>query len=136
MNSVQNITEVEGGTASQIIAKAYGFVTWFMELPWYISVFIVIVGSFLFFRIECALEDRKQKREAKKEGLGASNENVNKLRGILRKADRKDWIEKHVSFNQSSTSSVITRIFYPLVKIYDLWIVPWTYVLFRSIGFR
>lgn len=135
--NIAETNDFEGGgdLPSQLFARAYGFVTWFMGLRWYIIVLVVVFGSFIFFQLEYAIETRKQKREAKKEGLH--------MKSILRKADREKRIEtslKRVSFNPAtytlSGGSIINNILNPFVKIYEWWIVPWTYILFRSVGLR
>ena len=158
--NIAETNDLEGGgdLPSQLFARAYGFVTWFMGLRWYIIVLVVVFGSFIFFQLEYAIETRKQKRESKKEGLH--------MKSILRKADRENRIDtslKRVSFipfrikdaQLVAHSSLITApeggvlnekrcnpetytssVLSPLIKIYEWWIVPLVYVLFRSMGFR
>lgn len=141
----------EGGSSSnifgQLFSSAFGAMKWFVGLRWYIILLIVVFGSYLFFQMEYAVESRRQKRNNankhdenddelmnKKEGMdkkeGMEEYKVEKMKGILRQSNS-EKAKKHVSFhnNEYTHTSLMSQI-------YNLWILPWIYVLFRNTGIR
>jgi hypothetical protein len=149
----------------RIFSSAIGIMKSFFSLKWYIILFIVVFGSFLFFQIESAIEIRKNKRKMKKEGMNNNNNNDNDIgdesnkveymKSILRQTEKeyKENEKKHVSFFDSSSAesepttmaksnnelnlvSFMTKYMNDsATQIYNWWILPWMYVLFRNIGF-
>jgi len=137
----------------QIYNGAFGTMKWFVGLRWYVILCIVVFGSYLFFQMEYAIETRRISRELKrgetkkkitedddeptdqKEGMNkkegmASYNRVDKIKGILRQ-NNIEHTKKRVSFYNENTSSNTVN---PISQIYNWWILPWAYVLFRSIG--
>jgi hypothetical protein len=113
-------------------------------------------------QLESAFETRRNARKAKKEGLESASVNVEKMKGIMQQSDREyrretftpllvaDSLEnvgnlnekggKSVTFGPTTThtfdsesSQSLSGTFH---KIYNWWIVPWFYVLFRGMGLR
>jgi len=154
-NPQQTVLNENGGGSSsnifsQLFSSAFGAMKWFVGLRWYIILFIVVFGSYLFFQMEYAVESRRQKRneankqnkkddesmekKEQKEGMnkkeGMEEYKVEKMKGILRQSNT-EKAKKHVSFHnkESKHTSLMSQI-------YNLWILPWIYVLFRNIGIR
>jgi hypothetical protein len=145
----------------RIFSSAIGIMKSFFSLKWYIILFIVVFGSFLFFQIESAIEIRKNKRKMKKEGMNNNNDigdesnKVEYMKSILRQTEKeyKENEKKRVSFFDSSSAesepttmaksnnelnlvSFMTKYMNDsATQIYNWWILPWMYVLFRNIGF-
>ena len=146
-NYFQNVGDSPSSLFGQLFSSAFDTMKWFVGLRWYVILFIVIFGSYLFFQMEYAVESRRinreinredtKKEDANKEGAnkeGAKKEGmeeykVDKMKGILRQ-NNGESIKKHVSFhNEDPTKKVPSQI-------YNLWIRPWIYVLFRNVGIR
>ena len=147
----QNISnENAGGTSSpsnlfgQLFSSAFGAMKWFVGLRWYVILFIVVFGSYLFFQMEYAVESRRRSKELKREDAnkkegeqedankkeGMEEYKVEKMKGILRQSRSDQNVKKRVSFyNEDPTTSLMSQI-------YNLWILPWIYVLFRNTGIR
>ena len=151
----------------RIFSSAIGIMKSFFSLKWYVILFVVVFGSFLFFQIESAIEIRKNNRKMKKEGMNNNNNNNNDnnigdesnkveyMKGILRQTEKeyKENEKKQVSFFDSSSAelepttvaksnnefnlvSFMTKYMNDsATQIYNWWILPWMYVLFRNIGF-
>lgn len=143
----KNLSEQESGV-SQIFSSPVGLITWFFGLKWYVILFIVVFGMFLFFQIEYAIESMKNRRDKKndqnemKEGM--QPETVERMKGNIRKSDeeyKSDVQKKTVSFilpprsdislQNSNKEGYDANIKNPITKIYNLWVAPWMYVLFR-----
>jgi hypothetical protein len=144
---------------SQIFSGPFGLITWFFGLKWYVIIFIIVFGFFLFFQIESAIESKKNNRKnaqtQKKEGMKPVT--IERMKGILRDSEneyKKDISNKNVSFNddsntlsgQETTTNVhegmntasSNRVVENghLSQIYNWWIRPWMYTIFRNIGIR
>ncbi len=141
---------------SQLFSNPVMVAYWILGLKWYVILFMLVIGTFLFFQIESAIEKRKEKRKNKKEGMNYKN--VDKMRGIIRDSDENhkhsNALKKRVSFNDSCVSrkhesnylqyfnlhsfiiNGVKNVKEFFVKLYNLWIVPFVYVTFRNIGIR
>jgi hypothetical protein len=100
------------------------------------------------FQIKTAIKSRKEKRKLKKEGM--RNENVEKMRGIIRDSDDKykQHSFKKVSFDESAHGGLehfnsrdwfynaIKNIEDVFEKLYNFFVVPFVYVTFRNIGIQ
>lgn len=133
-------------TSSQLFNVVSEPTKWFLGLRWYVILFIVVFGSFIFMQLESAFELRRNASKAKKEGLETAN--VEKIKGIIQQTEKEyiqNKVKKHVTFGEPTTHSFfesvpslsldgvwsgIGGVFY---KIYNWWIVPGIYILFRSI---
>jgi hypothetical protein len=147
----------------QLFSMAYGHLKWFMGLRWYLILFIIVIGSFIFIQIESAIEIRRKKRESTKEdkdtkeGMDGINK-VDHIKGILRKSDNEyklEYAKKQVSFYTEETrfnilsiftgmrdltynafNATLSNIINTVYTFYRLWILPYVYVAFRTIGMR
>ena len=134
---------------SQIFSGPFGLITWFFGLKWYVIIFIVVFGLFLFFQVESAIEIRKSALKTNKEGM--KTETVERMKGILRETDieiKKDIPKKNVSFSEETTADITntssqskepmtsqineTDNLLQSQQIYNLWIRPWIYTIFRN----
>jgi len=153
-----NVNNIE---QNKIFSNWTGHIKWFFELKWYTILLIVVFGLFFIFQIESALEIRKRNRkdnnekQPKKEKEGMQ-ENVEKIKSILRKIDEEDANKnspqpKNVSFSEKE--SFVSLKEYDLnekmhknggwtdlkeifSQFYNWWILPWIYVLFRNVGIQ
>jgi uncharacterized membrane protein len=134
---------------SQIFSGPFGLVTWFFGLKWYVIIFIIVFGLFLFFQIESAIESKKnnRKNDQKKKKEGMKPATIERMKGILRDSDneyKKDISKKNVSFNEDEPKlsgeeqarTDRTSESAEIDQIYNLWIRPWIYTTFRNIGVR
>ena len=139
LNQPQYVSnENAGGSSINIFGKlfsiVFGIMKWFIGLRWYVILFIVLFGSYLLFQMEYAIESRRRSKEIKQDGNemnkkeGMEEYNVEKIKGIIRHTKNNKTVKKHVSFYDEDESTSI------MPKIYNLWILPWIYVLFRNIG--
>jgi hypothetical protein len=147
----------------QLFSMAYEHLKWFMGLRWYIILFVIVIGSFTFIQIESAIETRRKKRESTKndkdgkEGMEEINK-VDHMKGILRKSNdeyKLEYAKKQVSFYTEETrynllsiftgmrdltynafSNTLSNLFNVAYTFYRLWILPYIYVAFRTIGMR
>jgi len=148
---------------SKLFSSGFTFMVWFFSLRWYVIILSIVIGSFLFFQIESAFEKRSLERESKraekqKEGMNQKEgmeDNVERMKGILRQTEIEDKrkynlknAEKRVSFHDKKTDTPKydsdkgeegvadfgKSMKNGLSQIYNWWIVPWMYALFRSIG--
>lgn len=116
-----NITKV----ALNIFSSAFGIMRWFISLRWYVILFIIVFGSFLFMQVESAFEIRRKTPKSNKEGMYNNNARedmkIEKIKGILRQTDADYYMttpldsnekkeedktllpiaQKHVSFSKS-----------------------------------
>jgi hypothetical protein len=144
---------------SQIFSSPFGLVAWFFGLKWYVILFLIVVGMFLYFQIESAIETRKKKRNTKndskqkKEGMQSAT--VERMKGIIKDSEnsmKRDISKKNVSFDDAAKPSTEPMsdissqpVLYPLNfrqegknvgGFYDLWIRPMVYTIFRNLGIR
>lgn len=154
--------------ASQIFSSPFGLLTWFFGLKWYIILFIIVFGMFLFFQIESAIESRKNNRKNNQNKMkeGMKPDTVERMKGIIRYSEneyKKNISKKNVSFNDDDLSNLKDEsgqslqrsksvgrnevegfsnhpnMFHrtnvePMQQIYNWWIRPWVYTVFRNIG--
>jgi hypothetical protein len=112
--------------STQIFSILIGPMKWFFGLRWYLILVVVIFMAYLFFQIESAIEHRRQNRKTKKE--------IENMRGLNDKSSKQ---KKRVSFSDESKSvDIWTWIINARKQIYNGWIVPWVYILFRTFGYR
>ena len=147
----------------QISSIAFGIMYRFVGLKWYNMILFVVIGAFIFFQIESALETRRNKINLKKEGMHRKEDpKVDNIKNILKNADDESNVSnknslhvlgqsnpKQVSFGgtlieektsrpvegfSASNVNLKAKATDFLMKLYNLWILPWMYVLFRSIS--
>jgi hypothetical protein len=159
LNAANNIQKVENpiqNIVGHVFSIISGSISWFLGLRWYIILFIVVIGSYLFFQIQYAFETRRNLREQKKEATKNGKESGNKpegmeeynvedkygrrtetepRRGILRQSNGENG-KKRVSFSGIPNSSDENGVTDILQQIYKWWILPWIYVVFRNNGIR
>jgi len=132
-------SKVEGFTAAEeksgilpgFDLSSYSLIKWGLGLKWYVVVSIFIFAAFLFFQIEESIESRKLKKNAP-----TKSETQPKIKkGIIRSNKEKRQTTKHVSFLEDVTIfNNISKIVINIQKqIYNWWVRPWYYVLFRNI---
>lgn len=127
-------------------------IKWFFTMRWYVILLIFILVPYFFIQIQSGIETRRKLRESKDDKM------VETMRGIIRKSDEKHIIEnakkrvtfyttesrKDLSYIFAGTSDLIknsisvtqSNIIETMTRIYNWWILPWIYVIFRTIGFR
>lgn len=141
MNYFQNIGNSPSHLFGQLFSSGFGIMNWFIGLRWYVILLIVVLGSYLFIQIEYAIESRRQtkglkrekEKESEKEKEGMEEYNGAKIKGILRQKNG-DNSKKRVSFYNAEQESTTATTF--ISQIYNWWVLPWIYVLFRNTGFR
>ena len=142
-NENANIGGSQSNLFEYIFSSAFGLMKWFVGLRWYVILFIVVIGSYVFFQIEYAIESRRRSKELKREDMSKKKEpDVYKkegmeIKGILRQ-NSGEHVKKQVSFydEEQTTTSSKNSITGVISRIYNLWILPNVYVLFRNIGIR
>ena len=132
---------------SQIFSSPFGLITWFFGLKWYVIILIIVFGMFLFFQLEHAIEMQKNGRRPKndqnndqpgenKKKEGMQSATVERMKGILREC-KTDIPKNNGNATEKEThrpSGIdINKI---ITQIYNLWIAPWIYIIFRGIGVR
>lgn len=115
-----------------LFSKIYTGTIWLLGLRWYKILFLVIVGLISYVMMESIIEQRKENRKKRKEGMQSnqgSKSNV-KVKSIMQKKTEKKTNNrnKKVKFNINEKSAT--------PDIYDLVMIPSIYSFFRSIGFR
>jgi uncharacterized membrane protein (DUF106 family) len=107
-----------------VFSKMYEHSMWIMGFKWYTIVFVVIVGLFTFALAESIIEQRKEQRKRKKEGMEALNpSNI--------KEDKKTKKMKKVSFESDKKDNLYSRTREMFIQFYSLLILPSIYALFR-----
>ena len=107
-----------------VFSKMYEHSMWIMGFKWYTIVFVVIVGLFTFALAESIIEQRKEQRKRKKEGMEALNpSNI--------KEDKKTKKMKKVSFESDKKDNLYSRTREMFIQFYSLLILPSIYSLFR-----
>lgn len=129
----------------KIFSIIFEYMKWISSLRWYFIVLIVTVMLFIIFQFEHSIESRRQKKQLQKEGM--QNE---KTKGIIKDDSRSNTYKKRVSFKNDNSlleyekmsendsiekSKKVSTINETLTNVYNLWIYPWLYVLFRNVGF-
>jgi len=113
------------------------YMRWVFSFKWYVILLVVIIVLFLIFQIEYTIETRRKKLEIKKENMQTNHkEKPNKNKKVTfhdvdppiikRRSNGSDTVQKN---EQISISQYLTNI-------YNWWILPRIYLLFRNIGFR
>jgi hypothetical protein len=128
-----NPESILSNAPSQLFSAAFEWSKWFMGQRWYVILGIVVFGSFIFMQLESAVEIQRNHRKAKKEGLATAEKENNENEHSKSKTVTFGPTTVHTFSNSDSSSPSISGTFN---KIYNLWIVPWIYVFFRSIGLR
>ena len=135
-NTIKNIP-------TQIFSSWIGYVSWFFGLKWYVILFVIMLLLFIFFQLEYAIESRRQKNKARKEEGFQNQDNVEKIKSILRKVDEEETMNKrkNVSFAKepfvAENSELIIKNDKLNIKeigtqFYKWWILPSVYLLFRK----
>jgi hypothetical protein len=147
----QNIENFPSNLFGQLFNIVFGPIKWFIGLRWYVILIIIVVGSYLFFQLEYAVESRRierQLKQKKKEGMEEYN-NVERMKSILKQTDQERNREtengkKHVSFredrlydiqeykNVEKQDDLWNNINKFILRFYNLWILPLFYILFRN----
>ena len=146
MNYFQHIGDSPSNLFGELFSSVFGIMNWFIGLRWYVILLIVVMGSYLFIQMEYAIETRRQTKgikrenenaekgtEKEKEKEGMEEYNNAKIKGIIRQ-NNVETTKKRVSFyNAEHTSNIMTN---SIAQVYNLWVLPWIYVIFRNTGFR
>ena len=129
----------------KIFSILFQYMKWISSLRWYVIVLFVMVMFFIIFHFEHSIESRKQKKQLEKEGMQSEQ-----TKGIIKDDNRSNNSKKHVSFKNDSSlleyenapengtvqkNKNVSTINEILKNMYNLWIYPWLYVLFRNVGF-
>ena len=129
----------------KIFSIIFEYMKWISSLRWYVIVLIVTVMLFIIFHFEHSIESRRQKKQLQKEGM-----QTEKTKGIIKEDGRINNSNKRVSFENNSDlleyekmsendsiekNKKVSTINEILINVYNLWIYPWLYMLFRNVGF-
>jgi hypothetical protein len=134
----------------RIFSIAANSMKWFIGLRWYVIFFIVVLGSYLLFQVEYAIEKRRVSREKKRGDADKDIDADDEKEGMegtpasligSRESSEIKFLpldhgfpsKKRVSFYDENSS---TKMANPITQIYNWWILPWMYVLFRNIGIQ
>ena len=135
----------------KIFSSVLIYMKWFFSLRWYVILLIVVFVLFIIFQFEHSIESRRIKKESHKE----DGPHIENMRGIIKESytenahqSRKNGLKKTVSFKDTNEYqeftnyredyggiSVDPRSNDVFIKIYNLWILPVIYLLYRKIGF-
>lgn len=112
-----------------LFSKMYAHSMWIMGFKWYTILFVVVVGLFVFVLAESIIEQRKEQRKLKKEGMEALNQSsINE--------NSKTKSTKKVSFEMDKSDTFYSRTREMFIQLYSLLILPSVYALFRTFGVR
>lgn len=112
--------------------QSYNPMKWVFGLKWYVAVSVFIFAAFLFFQIEESIKSRNSK---KNEMDPNKRDTITAKKGIIRLNKETRQTTKRVSFSLPSSLPNITVNFVANIQkqIYNWWIRPWSYILFRNI---
>jgi len=123
---------------SHLFSNMFAMVKWFLNLRWYVILLIVVLVVYLFFQIESAFKNRRNSRKNKSHQSDLKQSEIEEFYVLTSDSDKP---KKHVSFSdaiaeeipltQKKSEGSINQL---LLRIYDLWILPNIYLLFRGIG--